>query len=380
MSKLPGFVVLFALAILALTPWTSVAQKEEKGDKVKIPTIDGVDLYARFYACTNAKTKNPPTVLMLHPLGVGEKSSKKNWVALAEKLQAKASVLTFDFRGHGLSTDIEPATFWQEKFNRMPQHIKDATKSALANKATLEFKELEKTYYPAIINDIAACKAYLDRKNDSGACNTSSFILVGAESGATLGAIWLNSEWHRHRLVQHPVTLLYAPHTQAEGQDVIACVWLSIGSQLGSRSVAVGSTLDIPLKQRATPMVFIYGEEDEKSRNVAKGALKFKTQKDKAKYAFTDAVVMPKTKLAGVELLQKSLGVDQAIYDYLFGNAKADGVIDSKGREWTERDFRKTQYVWRLPNTPPNATGVTAKRLDDKNFLFNDYLRYLKQQ
>lgn len=378
MSKCFSPLMIFAVSLIALLPWTSHAQKEDKGEKVRIQTVDGVDLYAKFYACTNGKIKNPPTVLMLHPLGVGESSSKKNWIALAEKLQGRASVMTFDFRGHGLSTDIDPVVFWQEQFNRLPQNIKDATKSANANKATIEFKEFEKAYYPALINDIAACKAYLERQNDSGKCNTSSFILVGAETGATLGAIWLNSEWHRHRLVQHPVFLTYAPHVQAEGQDVIACVWLSISSQLGTRTVAVGGTLDIPLKQRATPMVFMYGDDDEKARKVAKGAISFKTAKEKSKYAFTDAVGVPKTKLAGVELLQKSLSVDQAIHDYLFGNAKTDGVIDSKAREWTEREFRKTQYVWRLPGTPPISTGVPAKRLDDKNFLFNTYLKYIR--
>ena len=380
MSKLPSVVLIFALALVALVPWTAAAQKEDKGDKVRITTVDGVDLHAKFYACTSGKIKNPPTILMLHPLGVGESSAKKNWVALAEKLQEKASVLTFDFRGHGLSTDIAPETFWKIKFNQMPQHVKDVNKAILGNKASLEFKELQKAYYPAIINDIAACKAYLDRKNDGGSCNTSSFILVGAETGATLGAIWLNSEWHRHRLIQHPVTLLMLPDTKAEGQDVIACVWLSIRSQLGDRGVSIGNTLSIPLKDRAVPMVFIYGEDDDSAKGVANGALKFLTGKQKSKFPFTAAVPVAKTKLAGVGLLERSTGVEKAIADYLFGGDKADGVVDAKGREWQEREFRKTQYVWRLPGTPATATGVPAKMLNDTNFLFNDYVKYIRSQ
>ena len=62
---------------------------------------------------------------------------------------------------------------------------------------------------PVLINDIAAVKCFLDRKNDTGACNTSSTILLGAETGATLGAIWLNAEWRRYKVVQNPVNPLF---------------------------------------------------------------------------------------------------------------------------------------------------------------------------
>lgn len=376
MSKSFSVVALFTLAVVALAPWTGHAQKkdkEDKGERVRISTVDGVDLHAKFYPCRDGKIKNPPTVLMLHPLG--ESSAKKPWVALAEKLSEKSAVLTFDFRGHGQSTEIDPDKFWTVPFNR--NHVKGANNAALAGKNALEFKELLPQYYTAFINDIAACKAYLDRKNDTGACNTSSFILVGAEDGATLGAIWLNSEYHRHRLVQHPVTLLMAPDNRPEGQDVIACVWLSIKSTLGSRLVSVPATLSIPLRERAVPMVFLYGKEDAKAKAVADAAVSFKTGKLKGKFPFTDKVPV-ETKLSGMALLQPSLNVDGAIYQYLFGGPDVEGVVDAKGREWTEREFRKTQYSWRLMGQPPGFNPINAKMLNDTNFLFNDYTRYVK--
>jgi len=379
MSKSFSLAVVFALAAFALTPWAGQAQKEDKGDKVRITTVDGVDLNAKFYACRDGKIKNPPMVLMLHPLG--ETSSKKPWVALAEKLSEKSAVMTFDFRGHGQSTEIDPDLFWKERFNRSVLNVKAAGNAAAANKNNLEFKELLPAYSTGYINDIAACKAYLDRKNDTGACNTSSFILVGAEDGATLGAIWLNSEYHRHRLVQHPVTLLMAPENRPEGLDVIACVWLSIKSTVGSRTVSVGNTLSIPLKERGVPMVFMFGEEDTKAKAVANAALSFlpKGKTAKSKFPFTAGVPV-KTKLSGMELLQKSLNVDGAIHQYLFGGPDVEGVVDAKAREWQEREFRKTQYIWRLPGTAAGATGVPAKMLNDTNFLFNDYSRYVRSQ
>lgn len=358
----------FALALPTLLPWTGHAQ--DKGEKVRIPTVDGVDLNAKFYACKDGKIKTPPTVLMLHPLG--ESSAKKPWIALAEKLSEKAAVLTFDFRGHGQSTEIDPDLFWKVPFNRV--HVKNAASAAANSKNSIEFKELMTSYYTAFVNDIAACKAYLDRKNDTGACNTSSFILVGAEDGATLGAIWLNSEYHRHRLVQD-LNLFTTPDPRPEGLDVIGCVWLSIKSQLGSRpgTVSIANTLAAPLKDRAVPMVFMYGADDAKAKAVANAAIKFKTASLKVKYSFTAAVPV-KTKLSGIGLLQPSLAVDDAIYQYLFGGKDAEGVVEAKTREWTEREFRKTQYVWRLPG----PTLINAKLLNDTNLLFNDYARYAK--
>ena len=374
MSKPFCLCVTFALAFVALVPWTRAAQtKDEKSDKVRIPTVDGVDLYGKFYPCTDGKIKTPPTVLMLHSLG--ETSSKKAWVSLAETLQKKAAVMTFDFRGHGNSTEIDPSIIWKVTFNR--QHNKGAPKVGADNKQTIEYKEFEKSYHPALINDIAACKSYLDRKNDSGACNTSSFIVIGADSAATLGAVWVNSEWHRHRLIQNPVTLFMAPDLRPEGKDIIACVWLSINSQFGGGIISVSGTLRIPMVNNAVPMVFIHSDEDSKGKGVASAALKFKTAKDKAKYLFTDRVEVKAGALTGMGLLQKSLGVENAIATYLFGDGKdVEGVIDAKNREWGEREFKKTQYVWRPMNVPPGGPGVTAKFLNDTNLIFDTYGKY----
>ena len=364
-----------SLSMLVLLPWP--AQAQDKGEKVRITTVDGVELNAVLYSCKDAKIKSPPTILMLHP--IGESSSKKAWLGLAETLREKATVMTFDFRGHGLSTEVTPETFWKQPFNRNPAHIKNASKAAIDNKQTIEFKEFDKAYYPALINDIAACKCFLDRLNDKGGCNTSSFIVIGADTGAALGAVWVNSEWHRHRVIENAATLTRAPDQRPEGMDIIACVWLSANSQLGSRTISYGATLDFPLRVKAAPMVFIYGDEDAKAKSVAAAALKFKGPKDKTKYPFTDKVEIAKAgNLKGMDLLQKTLGVDQAIKGYLFGGDDSQGVVEAKGREWTDREFRKTQYIWRLPGSPTTSLGVTAKLPGDNNFMFETYMKYAK--
>src|SRR5207253_3190355 len=55
------------------------------------------------------------------------------------------------------------------------------------------------THWASLEDASAAAKVFLDRKNDSGECDSSHVIVVGAESGGTLGAMWIYSEWQRHR-------------------------------------------------------------------------------------------------------------------------------------------------------------------------------------
>ena len=55
-----------ALGILAVLPWTAHGQAkgdEEKGEKVRITTVDGVELHAMLYSCKDAKVKSPPTIV-----------------------------------------------------------------------------------------------------------------------------------------------------------------------------------------------------------------------------------------------------------------------------------------------------------------------------
>lgn len=377
MPRLLSVLFCFTVALLAMIPAGSIAQnKEDKADKVRIPTVDGVELYGKFYPCLDSKIKTPPTILMLH--SIGETSSKKTWVALAESLQKKSAVLTFDFRGHGLSTEVDPSLFWKVQFNI--RNIKGGSTSAINNKQTIDHKEFAKAYHPALINDIAAVKAYLDRKNDSGACNTSSFIVLGADTAATLGAVWINSEWHRHKVTQNPVTLISYNDPRAEGKDVIAGIWLSMSSQFGTRTISPASTLDIAMVKNSVPMLFICSDEDTKGKAIASAAVKFAEGKNKAKFPFTGKAEVKAGKLAGMELLQKSTRLDEYISAYLFGNPsqKTDGVVDAKGREWIEKENKKTLYMWRNPGVIPGGPGISAKGIGDTNLYFETYGKYAR--
>lgn len=320
---------------------------DARGEKVRFSTVDGVELQGTFYP---AAKRNSATILMLHALG--EDSRKKSWTALAEALNAAGcAVLTFDFRGQGQSTSVEPTLFWH-----YPQNV-GSVRGAAQRKETIEFKGMSQSYYPVMVNDIAAAKAFLDGRNDTGGCNSGDLIVVGAETGAALGAIWLNAEWHRHAYTP-PNILMGIPGRLAavpEGKKTIGAIWLSAKSKLGSRVIRYSSVLDLPARIFATPMVFMYSDKDTTGATLAKATVKyFKGAKSKDdKYSLTAAVpVDGGGKLAGAALLQKSLDTEKNIVDYV------KSVVDAKGSEWEERDFRKTLYNWNFGNQQ-----VAAKKM-----------------
>lgn len=350
------FYLLVILGTIPTAPFPVLAQ-EARFDKVRFSTADGVELHGSFYP--SAK-KNAPVVIMLHALGVGQDSKKKEWLSLAEELQKSGlAVLAFDFRGHGQSTEVTPELFWSVPINAAL--VKTTVKSSI------EFKNFDKRYYPVLINDIAAARAYLERtKNDSGACSTSSIIVIGAETGATLGAAWTTSEWYRYKFTP-PSTI----DTRAEGKDIIGGIWLSISPQLGSRTVRITQLLDIPCRIGATATVFMYSDGDTKGKEIGKACEKvFKVAKSE-KHRYIAAVELKKNKLMGAALLQKSLGSEKAIVDYL------EGVVEDKSNEWGEREFRKNQYVWRFPATTMLPQIILpAKTAGEMMLNFDTYERY----
>lgn len=359
LSRICVLVGLLALAGL----WGDVptaSGQAGKGEKIRFSTVDDVDIHGTFYS--NPKK---PAVLLLHKLG--EDSRKKGWTGLAEHLHKKGfAVLSFDFRGHGSSTDVGNDFWLKSKFPGNSQGIKPP------HKMTIEFKDFYPSYYPALVNDIAAAKAFLERKNDLGECNAASLILIGAEEGATLGALWLNAEWHRFQQKLNPFGVpLAPPESRAEGKDTIAAIWLSVSPKLGSRVVNIPSTLDIPGRYGGTAMIFFYGDGDTKSGTLAQECVKkWKANpKDKDKFKYTDAVKVPGAKLVGINLIQPTLKTDQAISDYL------TEVVQARGGEYGERHFQKTHFVWRYPGT---TLPVPAKLPNEKMLLYNTYVRFLK--
>jgi hypothetical protein len=357
----------FLLAAATLLAASGSAHAQEKPDNVHFLTADGVKLKGQYYA---APQKCLATVIMLHPIGEG-KSSKAipEWQKLAESLQkANYSVLTFDFRGHGDSIEIAaPKDFW----SKLPNSTNVKPKGKAVDEIDVkDYIKQGSSYLPVLVNDIAAARAYLDRRNDSiKDCNTSSIIVIGADNGATLGALWMNAEWNRYRAAYNPMLGRYVPETRAEGNDIIGAVFLSPTSLLDKRPVSLSTMLNIACKERATAAAFFVGKEDKKSWELAKALEKNLRVPKSKKHEYIGAVEF-ETNLTGLKLLTaKSLKTDEFITKYL-----AD-VVEERNNPWSDHEFDKSFYMWRQPN----GMMVPARKKGDKTLLFDDYGKFISK-
>jgi hypothetical protein len=343
------------------------AGKAAEGTPVAFATADGVQLSGTFYPPGG---KRDAVVLLLHPIGKGEDSHKTGWDSLAQSLNKQGyAVLSFDFRGHGKSTEVDRKKFWSVPVNQA--HVK-------GNKASpdeIKFEDFKPTYYPMLVNDIAAAKSFLDRQNDQGRCNTSALILIGAESGAALGSVWLNSEFYRYKFFPPSFPQFPIPRfaEEPEGKGTIAAVFLSVSPLMGekARPLSLEKVLTIPGKLNGVPIAFLYGEGDKAGKALAKN-LEFSV---KGKQTFTGAVEVKGAEGAkGRKLLAASLGTDTAIIGYL------DNVLEKKLPERINRNYLKSQYAWgvppQFPNRPPQIYAP-AKSMEGLTTNFNTYDRFI---
>lgn len=357
--------------VVAVLFGQSSIHAQDGPEPVNITTVDGVKLKGMFYPSSQ---KSAPTVIMLHPIGEGKGMKAPEWKSLALALQkANYSVMMFDFRGHGDSTTIDnEQAFWTNKMNFVNVKVKDPK-----DKTTIDVKDYIKqgnVYLPVLVNDIAAVRAYLDRRNDdSKDCNTSSIIIVGADTGATLGAIWINAEWHRYKFTPNPMfpfnIKLGTFATQPEGSDIIGAVFLTISPSLEKRKVKLESLLRIPCKDKGMAAAFFVGAEDKETALFTKGLVNKLKVKDNPKHAFIAPVEMPKTTLTGIKLLNKQLPTEKAIVDSL------ELYVPDEKRERVQKDFPNTNFMWRMPV----AIVPARSKKGESNLVFDDYSKFIPQ-
>jgi pimeloyl-ACP methyl ester carboxylesterase len=360
-------------------------KNDDHSKPVQFDTIDGVQLEGRFYAAApigKAKAKEA-TVLLLHNINskTGGSSNQPGWDELARMLQDDGySVLKFDFRGFGNSTNVSPQ-FWKELYNS--NNVRGGTKakppSTISHK---DFDNKAAEYYPYLVNDIAAAKAYLDRRNDAGQANTSSLIVIGAGEGATLGAMWMASEWHRHKVnggggigvVGIPVKISLE---EPEGRDEAAAVWLNLSPKLGNREIpsAVHNWLAEMSGSNKVAMGFVYGSQDEAAAASAKrdlGAIAGQIRRDNPnlsdealqklmKKKGIGSYPLKDTKVTGSELLTAN---DSAAQKWIVNNFLKSVMEERGAKESRTRAAKEDTFVWTFPGL---ARPIEAKMKNDDN-------------
>ncbi len=321
--------LLFALLFLLPT-----AVRAQDVDKQSFETIDKVTIQCDWYPSTKKEGTKAPTVMLLHKIG----GNRKQMTPIAEKLQeAGFAVLSFDFRGHGDSTRVDDKVFWNTRANM--NGVRRGTR-----RDVIDVKSFSAAYLPMLLQDIAAAKFYLEQKNNARECNVNDLVLVGAEDGATLGAVWIYTEWERRKTTVDPMTGVQKTG-DPEGKDIAAAVWLSIRSGLGKSSLNVDSWFSRnPIIREKVGFCFMFGADDSTASKLSLHLYNsvLRAEDPKAKLKLTYKVPLQGTKLAGHELLkQDELKTEEKIVKYL-----KDIVFESrKTTVWDTRDTKTFPLV-----------------------------------
>lgn len=330
---------------------------QANSQKVGFDTIDGVKIEGTYYPST--KGNKAACVLILHDFDkMGGTSRTDEWDSLAANLQKKGyAVLSFDFRGFGQSTGVNP-NFWKAPQNQIFKGAKSKQPPATITYKEFQFQPL---YQRQLVNDIAAAKAWLDNENDAGTLNSRNLVVVGAGQGATLGLMWMDAEFKRHRGIQVFEQIGVPPvpgklDDESAGNDLIAAVFLSISPSLGNQGMPIAKWCQEVGKAHKLPMAFIHGEE-KSDRNYLDDINYLKAiypdfkrgQQNKDKdLKFTGEKTIS-AKLTGSKLLQTNLDTSKfVIEEYL------DPLTSSRTpAQWKKRDNKSSYFFWQLPGTRP---------------------------
>jgi pimeloyl-ACP methyl ester carboxylesterase len=381
-----GFLIVGFVAslLLAVNSTSAPGQVEAKGKgkddtstakPVDIVTVDKVELKGKFFP---SKTKDATCVLMLHAWG--ESSDNKEWINLAKKLQEKGyAVLTFDFRGHGESTTVQPGMpnyknpqlsvkgFWDEAANQ--QNVKGYSASK-PRPTEIKHENFSYAYWTYLCNDIAAAKAWLDEQAD---VNSNNLILVGAKDGALLGAVWLNSEFHRFKNLNPMQPIQFArPDVQnPEGQAVAGCVWLTMPASAGASKnvIEVSPILDTPGRLWKVPMYFLYGQGDDRGKTLALKCEKNLASTDKDKKLTGSRMIEKAEKASGRDLLLYDAA--PVIVDYL------DLLPPSKIAK-APRASGQDGFVWTVALANGRVQPYLAKEPNAKLVVYSSYLSFFR--
>jgi len=331
----------------AQTPKEQKSARDPNVQTVPVPTLDHAELSGTYYRGTGGR--DTPCVMMIHDRG--KDSSRAEWDALARALQKEGfAVLTLDLRGHGKSTTVTK-DFWSPQF----ANIKSGFKGPGLAKTTSITSDFKPGYWPWLAQDLAAGRRFLDLKNDAGELNSGSIIVIGAGEGASLGMLWVATEFERQYLVGFlPLKSQGTP--RLGGDDIAGCVWISAVSRTkeGGHYNFDQWVRSLPAIREKVPMGFVYGEKDAAAKRDAELWMRtLKTVNGKDNPKPNRLIEIKGTELAGQNLLANpSVNVTEKIVAYCNDIMKSRKAIAWEKKEVDTnlpQPVNVSRFGYRLP-------------------------------
>ena len=315
----------------------------DASERVAIDTADGLRLQGVWYP--GKKGKQSDTVILVHNVGAQYSMDKGNWTKLAETLwEADFSVLRFDMRGHGKSTN-QRAIFNAKEFCDLTVHPQNKYSGAPVSNpkyfVSIDARRFSGAYIPYLLNDLMAVRRFIDIKNDEGTTNSGGLHFIGDRESCGLIMEFIGLEYLRNSV--NPVIVGGLAEKSTAGLDVRSAVFLSfhLPSPIGdifTKTMAMDvinferSVVREPISSNVS-LLFLNGESDP-AAGVAKSMLNYfglpngkSEDKDKGKYF----VSVPKSKATqGIDLLkpENDLSTEKTIVAFLEGarQKKLNGI------------------------------------------------------
>lgn len=301
-SSVRRYFGVLALALSSVAAVPAAAQparpKAPEPVEVTLPTKDGVQLRATYYASSAGRQAVP--VVMLHDFN----ETRAVFDPLARALQspplpenpaapqiASRAVLTVDLRGHGGS--------------KTAQAVNGATQE-------LESNRFQQQDFRAMVDlDMEAVRSFLVQENDAGKLNLNALGLVGSGMGANVATIWAAKDWATPPL---PV--------RKQGQDVKALVLLS--PRWNFNGLLLRDPLRFPPIQRQLSVMIAYGAEDKAVTKDCENIINIFSKHhpeppaDRVQQLKDFFVYAPETNLQGTKLLTSdAFGIGPKIVSFL---------------------------------------------------------------
>lgn len=353
---------------------------EEGAESFNLDTDDGVYL-ATTYWRAKKPSNTTPVVVLLH----GRGQSQRDLFPFAKQLhEADFAVVTFDFRGHGDSREVQPDLYKKPKDyleSKRERQIRNATANRVIPQGSRALRERqaeskkrpakssadridEKTEFRSgdeitrfCAKDLEAVKHFLLEHHNSQEFNVRNLGIVAAEMGVSVAARWM----HEKEFLA-PQRVGYAK-TGADLRALVALSpqWNYIGYSLSSAKPPTRNAYD------DLAVMIVYGNDPRSLDNGQRTAKAFNVPEAQDKGAAKTGLaprgsatgsfaLKVNSKLVGTKLLNPSPvdGLDERIIGFLKSQ-----LSDKRSRGWERREIEQDSGGF---GTAAGNGGVPRKR------------------